>query len=390
MSPFFFFLALLQCALLWLAAKAGQTQTAKAAMEREAVRKSDLVWPSCALIIPVSGNSPLIEPALRSLLMQDYPDYQVYIVTADNADPACAILERLRLDNLNFSHVTAGRAHGCGQKNHNLLAGLVAAGRNADVYAFCDATHLAEADFLRCLLLPQAKAKAAFSAGYHEVIAQDKSLVTLGYVFSVLFMRFLQGISGLTQPWGGAMAMTRSAFEHFKINELWASNVVDDCSLGAFLKEHKVRVAYCPGALLRTIAANHKLSVWAAWLERQILFLKFCFRGQWLGLCLFSCFMLIPFICCAVGVLEGLFNFGSFSSPFLALCWFFLFMGLMSIWRAFISIPVSLWRCFLAFALASCMFFLVSLRTAFTMTIRWRNISYRVGKNGKVLSIKEG
>lgn len=389
MTVFFFCLGLLQCAILWLVLRAGQMQIARATEERRQIDAAQVDWPSCALIIPVSGSGPVIEAALRSLMLQDYPDYQVYMVTAESGEPASAIIERLMLDYPNLTHVVAGPAQGCGQKNHNMLAGLAQAEGSARVYAFCDSTHLAEGDFLRCLLYPQATGKAAFSVGYHEVIPQNRRLVILAYAINVLFMRFVQGIKGLTQPWGGAMAISRAAFEHFRIERLWASNVVDDCSLGAFLKRNNLPIAYCPAALLRTLATDQSRDVWEAWLERQVLFLKFCFPGQWVGLCFFSCFMLIPFIWCATGIMEGLLNTGSLSSPFLALCWFFLFMGLMSLWRKFLPVKITAWRCFLAFLISCAMLFIVALRTIFARTIHWHNISYQVGKNGRVLSIKD-
>ena len=34
-------------------------------------------------------------------------------------------------------------------------------------------------------------------------------------------MRLLQGLSAFTQPWGGAMAMTRAAFERYGVARLW-------------------------------------------------------------------------------------------------------------------------------------------------------------------------
>lgn len=389
MTAFFFCLGLIQCALLWFMGRAGQIQLARIPQERERADKANAPWPRCALIIPVAGKSPLIETALRSLLLQDYPDFHVYMVTATSAEPASGIIEKLIGDYPNLTHIVAGEAVSCGQKNHNLLAAVANCGNNATVFAFCDSTHMAEPDFLRCLLLPQAVGKGEFSVGYHEVMPQDKGLITLAYALNVLFMRFLQGVPGLTQPWGGAMAITREAFSRLRIADLWATNVVDDCSLGAYLAKEGIRPVYCPAALLRTMAARHPRQVWQAWLERQILFLKFCFPGQWLGLCAFSCVMLFPFIWGAWAILEGLFDFGTMSAPFLALCWFFLFMGEMGVWRKFLPVNIPSWLCMCAFFLSSGMLFVVALRTFFTRTLYWHNIQYQVGKNGRVLSLKK-
>ncbi len=387
MTYFLFCLGLLQVALLWAVGHAGQIQLVRAREEKRNIDESGIDWPSCALIIPIYGDNQLIETAIRSLLLQNYPDYTVYLVTARASDPASALIERLKWDYPNINHVIAGTTRSCGQKNYNLLAGIAAAGPSVQVYAFCDSTHIAEADFLRCLIFPLATGKARFSAGYHEVIPENKGLISLSYAINVLFMRFLQGMAGLTQPWGGAMAMTSEAFEQCQVARLWADNVVDDCSLGAWLQDNKINIAYCPAALLCTSVRNYSGSVWKAWLTRQVLFLKFCFPGQWAGLCLFSCLMPVPFLWAADGIIEGLFNFGSFTSPFLALCWFFIFLGEMSIWRKFISGKPSLLRCFCAFFLSSMMLLIVSLHTVFTNTVLWNNIRYRVGKNGKVLSI---
>lgn len=387
MTYFFFCLGLLQCAVLWIIGRAGQTQITKAIVEKRQVDNAFIDWPSCALIIPVYGDNRIIEAAIRSLLLQDYPDYSVCLVMAKATDPAYALAERLKFDYTNLTYVVAGEARHCGQKNHNLLAALAEVGASAEIYAFCDSSHLAEADFLRSLVYPLAQGKTEFSTGYHEVFPGNKGLVTIAYALNVLFMRFLQGIHGLTQPWGGAMAMTRQAFERYGIANFWATNVVDDCSLGAFLQKHNLSITFCPAAILRTVADKYSGSIWSAWLKRQVLFLKFCFPGQWFGLCLFSFFMIIPFIWAAEGIIEGLFNFGPFSSPFMALCWFLLFMGEMTVWRKFLPIKITMWRCFLAFFISSVMLLMISIQTMFTNRIIWNNINYDVGEGGRVLSI---
>lgn len=388
MTVFFFILGMFQCALLWLIGRAGQMQLARIQEEKARADASGLDWPSCALFIPVAGDNPQIERALSSLLRQEYSDYHVYLITATEEEAASAIIKRLKTHYSNFTHVIAGSATNCGQKNHNLLQGIAAAGSYPQIYAFCDSTHLAEPDFLRCLILPLLEGRGKFSVGYHEVIPQDNRLVTLAYALNVMFMRFLQGIPGLTQPWGGAMAMTREAFNKLDVARLWSTNVVDDCSLGGWLKKHAVKIIFSPAALLKTSAARHPRKVWEAWLERQILFLKFCFPSQWLGLCVFSWIMLLPFLWGAWAVLEGLLNFGAFSAPFLALCWFFLFIGEMGIWRKLMPVTITAAQCYCAFILSSAMFFLVAMRTIFTSTIHWHNKTYKVGKNGKVLGIK--
>lgn len=388
MTVFLFFLGLLQCLVIWMLGQGGIVLARRAQREHELVLADPPGgWPQCALIIPVAGEHPNMEPALRSLLEQDYPAFSVWLVTESRDDPAAILIGRLKTDYPGIQHLVAGQAASCGQKNHNLLAGVKAAGTGASVYVFCDSTHLAEPDFLRCLVAPLALGEAAFSTGYHQVVPGDRRTATLGYAICALFMRFLQGMTLLTQPWGGAMAMSRDAFERYDVAGLWAANVVDDCSLGAWLNRRHVQVRLCAGALLRTRAAAQRFSVWRAWLERQILFLKFCMPGQWLALGLCAIIMLAPTLWAALAILRGLMGIGGGMAPFLALCWFFLAAWAIGGWRAFFTLEIPQGAWMMAFFCSCAMFALVYAGTLFRHRLVWRDKVYQVGASGRILGI---
>lgn len=389
MTVFFFFLGLAQCCLLWFLGRVGLTLAARAQRDRALARATPAGgWPPCALIVPVAGAHPAMEAALRSLAEQNYPDYTLYLVIATDSDPAASLVARLAREYARVAPVVAGLASGCGQKNRNQLAGVKAAGDLVEIYAFSDSTHIAETDFLRCLAGPIARNEAAFTSGYHEVEPGDQGIVSLAYALCVLFMRFMQGLPSLAQPWGGAMAMSRRAWHAAEVGALWADNVVDDCSLGAMLQKDGIPVRVCPGAILRTIAVNHPFAVWRAWLERQILFLKFCMPGQWLLLgCV--CFLLLgPLVWGVWACVEGIFGEGGGTGPFLALCFFCLLAWALGSWRRFLPATPPLSRWLAAFFCASSMFGVAYMGTLFAHTILWHNIVYRVGKNGKVLGME--
>lgn len=389
MAVVFFLLGVLQCFVIWNLGRTGRKLVLEGRIERQRSQiKPYGGWPVCAMIVPVAGNSPSTAAALRSLAEQNYPDYSIYFVTATYEDSATPVIESLARAYGNIRHVVSGAAKGSGQKNHNSLAGVAAAAPEASVLVFCDSTHIADNDFLRCLVAPLARGEAAFTTGYHEVEPEDSGIVTLAYALSVLFMRFMQASPGLAQPWGGAMAMTRQAFAHYNIVNLWASNVVDDCSLAALLAAERVHVRLCPGAILKTVAAGHSFSVWRAWLDRQILFLKFCMPAQWWALALVCCLMLGPCLWFIVSCIDGLVNYGSPTAPFLALCWFCTLGWTIGAWRKFVNAhpPISRWL--VAFFCASFMFAFAYLTTFGKHSIFWGNITYHVGRGGKVLAIK--
>lgn len=388
MSVFMFFLGLIQCFILWALGQAGLGLCARAEKERRlAEYEPRSGWPRCALIIPASGTHPYMETALKSLLEQNYPDYTPIVVTASPDDAAMGIISRLLREYPALKHVVAGQTEGRGQKNHNLLAGVAEAG-DADVYVFCDSTHKASQDFLRCLVGPIARHETAFATGYHEVDARDDHIATLGYALSVLFMRLMQGVALLTQPWGGALACARGAFESRHVAELWRTNVVDDCSLAAYLRKEGVTVRHCAAAILQTYAAAHSLAAWRAWLTRQILFLKFCMPGQWLGLGLLSILMAAPPIWCAIVAGRGILGIGGNMAPFLALCWFCLVAWVVGGWRRLTRRRAGPTRWLLAFFCACFMFCGVYLGTIWTRKLSWGNLVYNVGANGVVKSIQ--
>ena len=54
------------------------------------------VQPRITILKPLHGNEPLLEQALASLCRQDYPGFQVVFGVQNPADPAIAVVERLR------------------------------------------------------------------------------------------------------------------------------------------------------------------------------------------------------------------------------------------------------------------------------------------------------
>lgn len=385
MILFFFLLGLFQASVIWFLGKAGDRLAARGRAEREQARfLPPDGWPACAVIVPVAGLHADTEAALRSLAEQNYPAFRLYLVTASLDDPASGLISLLQRQYDCVEHVVAGHAEARGQKNHNLLAGIGRAGASVAIYVFCDSTHIAHEDFLRCLIGPIARHEAAFTTGYHIVEPRDQRIVTLAYAQSVLFMHFMQSMPALTQPWGGAMAMSRNAFERYHVAALWDSNVVDDCSLGALLAREGANVRLCAGATLRTFAADHAMPIWRAWLARQILFLKFCMRGEWLSLGFVCALLLLPLIWGFFACLLGVLGRGGGTAPFLALCWFCVIGWTIGSWRRFLQSSPAISRWIAAFFCACLVFPIVWLGTLGTRSLLWNNILYRVGKGGRV------
>ncbi len=381
----FLLAALAVSGMLFGLARGGRRLRAEAAVPAP---RAD-AWPSVGMIIPCAGTHPDMERALRSLLGQSYDgDLRCCLVTAGRDEPAALLVDRLCAEYEDVVHVVAGPAQGCGQKNHNSLQAVAELGDSVDVYVFCDSTHMASPDFLSRLVHPLAEGEAVFATGYHEVVPRDDELVTLGYALCVLGMRIMQGQSGFTQPWGGAMAIDRATFQKQGIGEFWADNVVDDCSLTTFLQERRIAVRLCPGALLRTSAGHHSGDVWRAWLERQILFLKFCVPAQWVPLGAVLCWLgVVPplalgvFLAWCAGCLSGA------GWPVAVAIYLATTGAALARLRPLMPRHVRLVRLVGAFWLTSLTACSTFLKTVPARGILWHGIWYRVGRAGRVLSV---
>ncbi len=345
-------------------------------------------WPPVALIVPVTGAAPGLGARLHSLLAQDYPDYQVVVVTRDAEDPAYPVILSAISGHPGARLSLSGPAATCGQKNHNLLAGLGALGEAPEVLAFCDSNQQAPPHFLQELVRPIVLGEALVTSGYHHILPEDGRIATLGRAISVLTLYLAKGFPTLNQPWGGATAIKRTVFEALRVAGLWAETVVDDVSLAAHLKKAGVRVVNSPGACLLTPLRGETLAGWSKWLTRQWLYLKFCMPGTWLAAG-FMQHLLAGLVLLAAGrCLLGALGWTSPGTALTAALFLVLLTAGGMALRLLHPRPGPLKSWLPAFYAAIFMASWCHLTTWFAQSIHWRGISYRVTRQGKVTEIR--
>src|SRR5438093_7497526 len=87
-----------------------------------------------AVFCPCKGTDAEFDKNIRSILEQDYGNYETYFIVESSDDPAYAALRHLGISNI----LVAGRPTDRGQKVHNLAYGVTRAGQGAAIYVFCD------------------------------------------------------------------------------------------------------------------------------------------------------------------------------------------------------------------------------------------------------------
>ncbi len=344
-------------------------------------------WPAATIIIPATGADPGLADNLRSLLNQEYPDFQVIVTTRDTRDPAVPIIRQTIRNHPGARHVCSGRAMHCSQKNHNLLAGVREAGALPEVLVFCDSTRLAPADMLQELIRPIALHQAQVTSGYHHVIPEKNTIVPVGHAIITLLLFLMKNIRRFSQPWGGCTAIRRTTFEGLQVARLWSRNIVDDVSLAALLLQYKVKVIPTPPACLATRLPGESAGAWRRWLTRQIIYLKFCFPVSWLflGLVLYLMTFLLLYASasCLLLPLTGVSPASPLAGGVFLFCFLLLGVRLRQFHPARPPLYIWLAATYLAFIMAGWCHFC----TLFSMKVQWRGVSYRVTWQGTVTNI---
>jgi cellulose synthase/poly-beta-1,6-N-acetylglucosamine synthase-like glycosyltransferase len=361
---------------------------------REVPRSSPGAWPRVSVIVPVTGTTQGMASCLMSVLLQDYPSHEVVFVTRGHDEEAVTLIRGLIQERgiRGYSpcrHVVSGDATACGQKNHNLLAGIASVSDEQGVFAFFDASHVAPSQWLKLLVGPIARNEAAVTTGFHHVLPGDSKVATLGRAVTVLILHRLREISRLTQPWGGSTAIKRSVFEELKVGELWATNVVDDVSLGVRLKRAGIKAKPLPCADIFTPLPSESLTGWSDWLTRQWLYLKFCFPGSWVMAGIMVHFFAALLLAASMWCFAALMGFASLGAtlPALSLLLFVCVVG--EALRAHHPNPGPRLRWLAALHATVFMGCFCHMRCWFAREIHWRRISYRVRWGGRVEEIRE-
>jgi hypothetical protein len=296
------------------------------------------------------------------------------------------IVSRVIHTKTNARHIVSGAASRCGQKNHNLLAGLADLDSSIEILVFCDGTHWAPQRFLADLVSPIVSGKAVMTTGFHRVVPGDCRLPTLGMLMSVLAIHLLQAIEFISQPWGGATAISRRIFEENRISALWGENVVDDVSMCTHLAKAGIRVRPVSSACLLTPIGGVTFRAWYKWLKRQLFFIKVCQPAYWAAGAFAAYLVCAPFVAglaCAAGIMGFAPKYMSVAGcAFLAA-----FLAVAMKWRTLIHEDIPIWKWVPAVLAANSMVVLCYACTWFSSLLSWRGISYRVTWGGKVKEI---
>ena len=225
--------------------------------------------PPASLIVPVKGFEEGLAENLRSLLEQDYPDFEVLVVAQDSQDPAVERILPLLGDRGRLVVAGAGRGD-TGEKINNLLAGVSEARASSEVLVFADSDGKVEPGWLQALIAPLRDANVGAATGYRWYFSERGEA---GSLLRTVWNSTIAGTFGVGRPhfaWGGATAIRRETFRAARLPVYWLGAVSDDYRLSEAIQAAGLQIRFTPRAMVAS-EGECSLREFFGWATRQMI-----------------------------------------------------------------------------------------------------------------------
>jgi cellulose synthase/poly-beta-1,6-N-acetylglucosamine synthase-like glycosyltransferase len=253
-------------------------------------RKRSWYRPRTVLIVPCKGLDSAFQENITSFFNQDYEDYLLWFVVADESDPAygelCELRNRLSQSSKaqDVQVLVAGKGQFCSQKIHNLLHCYERIGDDINVLAFADSDICVRSNWLSHIVYPLRQSKIGAASGYRWFIPSKNNLASLALSATNAKIAQLLGNTHFNQAWGGSMAIRIDVFRKLRLDKIWPKVLSDDLSLSCAVKKASMKVAFVPACLV----ASYEHTTWQKLFEfgrRQFLITRiYAPRTWWFGL----------------------------------------------------------------------------------------------------------
>ena len=218
--------------------------------------------PPVTILKPLHGDEPLLEEALASFCAQDYPEFQIVFGLQDPADPALAVLARLRrrFPALDMAVVVDPTPHGINRKVANLIN--MAPRIRHDVLVIADSDIHAAPGYLTQLVATLTAPGVGLATTLYAGLPFGRTLtarlgaeqINHAFLPGALMARGL----GRQDCLGATMALRRDTLDSVGGFHALADHLADDAVLGRLVKARGLSVALA-GTVPATTVAEARL-----------------------------------------------------------------------------------------------------------------------------------
>ncbi|GAB0116376.1 bacteriohopanetetrol glucosamine biosynthesis glycosyltransferase HpnI [Acidisoma sp. 7E03] len=213
-----------------------------------------------SILKPLKGDEPLLEAALVSFCTQSYPTYQIVFGVQDRADPAIAVVERVRrlFPERDITLVVDETQHGGNRKIANLINMWPAA--KHDIIVMADSDVHVRPHFLERMVAAvetpgvgvATTLYAGVPTGLTAASAFGAAQINHFFLGGVLIGRML----GRQDCLGAAVALRRSTLMRIGGLPALLPHLADDAVLGRLVRGLGLRVALASGLVVTTVSED--------------------------------------------------------------------------------------------------------------------------------------
>ncbi len=214
-------------------------------------------WPAVSILKPVHGLEKDLEKNLRSICLQDYPQYQVIFCVQNKNDPAIPLLKQLKaeLSSDLVNVVIEEREVGANGKINNLLGGLTYA--KHEVLVISDSDVYTKSDYLKAIVAPLGNPEVGFVCTFFKATSaaswfEKMELLTMNACFfpDTVFAYITKTAKFCI---GASLAFRRSSLQQIGGLESLADYFVEDYELGRRIWEQGKKPAVAPYVIECTV-----------------------------------------------------------------------------------------------------------------------------------------
>jgi cellulose synthase/poly-beta-1,6-N-acetylglucosamine synthase-like glycosyltransferase len=239
--------------------------------------------PKTAVVLCLRGADPFLPHCVRSLLQQNYPEYDLKLIVDSQEDPAYKIAQEaiaeIGATNVQISFLREIR-HNCSLKCSALLQAISDLDDSYKAIALVDADTIVHPTWLRELISPLADDKIGVTTGNRWFVPTGDywgSLVRYSGNLSTIVQMFLFQV-----PWGGTLAIKTEVLHQIGLTNIWGQVFNDDMLLHKILKKHKFKIKFVPSLIMLNREEIDLLNLLAS-LKRLILSARL-YHPSWLAI----------------------------------------------------------------------------------------------------------
>jgi len=233
-AVFLFLLVLIALHNAWILRRAGR-------------HRAPQLWPRVSILVPARDEEGNIERCVRSLLSQDYVEYEVWVLDDESADATGAILASLAAGDPRL-HVLEGQPKPEGWLGKNWACAQLAEEATGELLLFTDADTFHAPDALRAVVTAMEGERADMLSGfvYQEVPTWGEKLLVpflswAMYCFTPLWLSYRIRMPSLSTASGQLLMVRRDTYQAIGGHTSVRSGIVEDLALARQFRAHSYR-----------------------------------------------------------------------------------------------------------------------------------------------------